>query len=101
MSLIEAELAKITLNCALTMKISLANQLHLVASKLGADSRKIMEAVGADPRINPCYLEPGRRFSGPCLPRDGRMFAYVANRVGIEAAMCLAADKINGMMPNE
>ena len=36
MSLLEAELAKITLNCALTMKISLANQLHLVAKKLGA-----------------------------------------------------------------
>ena len=101
MSLIEAELAKITLNCALTMKISLANQLHLVAEKLGANSKLIMDAVGTDPRIGNQYLEPGRKFSGPCLPRDGRMFAYVAERVGIEAAMCLAADKINGMMPDE
>jgi UDPglucose 6-dehydrogenase len=95
MSLIEAELAKITLNCALTMKISLANQLHLVAQKLGADSRKIMDAVGADPRINPHYLEPGRPYSGPCLPRDNRMFQFIASRVGVVAWLSQAADYIN------
>jgi UDPglucose 6-dehydrogenase len=101
MSLIEAELAKITLNCALTMKISLANQLHLVARKLGADSRKIMDAVGADPRINPHYLEPGRPYSGPCLPRDNRMFQFVAERAEVKAHLAEAADQINWMMSNE
>jgi UDPglucose 6-dehydrogenase len=101
MSLLEAELAKITLNCALTMKISLANQLHLVAQKLGADSRKIMDAVGADPRINPCYLEPGRPYSGPCLPRDNKMFQYTADKAGVFAALSQAADVINGMMRDE
>lgn len=95
MSLIEAELAKITLNCALTMKISLANQLHLVAQRLGADSLKIMDAVGADPRINPCYLEPGRPYGGPCLPRDNRMFQYVARKAGVYAALSAGADLIN------
>jgi len=98
MSLLEAELAKITLNCALTMKISLANQLHLVARELGADSRKIMEAVGCDPRINPCYLEPGWAYGGPCLPRDNRMFRYFAERVGVAAPLSEGADKINEMM---
>jgi UDPglucose 6-dehydrogenase len=98
MSLVEAELAKITLNCALTMKISLANQLHLVASRLGADSRKIMEAVGADPRINPAYLTPGWPYGGPCLPRDNRMFRYVAEKAGIDACLSEAADRINEQM---
>lgn len=98
MSLVEAELAKITLNCALTMKISLANQLHLVAQKMGADSRKIMDAVGADPRINPHYLEPGRPYSGPCLPRDNRMFQFVAEKHKVFAALSISADLINGMM---
>lgn len=95
MSLIEAELAKITLNCALTMKISLANQLHLVAQKLGADSKKIMECVGSDPRIGPAYLTPGWPYGGPCLPRDNRMFAYVAAKAGVHAALSVAADFIN------
>ena len=101
MSLLEAELAKITLNCALTMKISLANQLHLVARKMGADPKKIMDAVGADPRINPHYLEPGRPYSGPCLPRDNRMFQFVAEKRGVFAALSIAADVVNGMMDNE
>ena len=101
MSLLEAELAKITLNCALTMKISLANQLHLGAKKLGADSRKIMECVGADPRIGPEYLEPGRPYGGPCLPRDNRMFRYVAEEAGVSAVLSLAADEINRMVSDE
>jgi UDPglucose 6-dehydrogenase len=98
MSLLEAELAKITLNCALTMKISLANQLHLVAKKLGADSKRIMEAVGSDPRIGPDYLTPGWPYSGPCLPRDNRMMQFVAEKVGVDAALSKAADRINGMI---
>lgn len=98
MSLLEAELAKITLNCALTMKISLANQLHLVARKLGADPKRIMDAVGTDPRIGHAYLEPGWPYSGPCLPRDNRMFQYVAKQVGVHAALSIAADDINGMI---
>jgi UDPglucose 6-dehydrogenase len=101
MSLIEAELAKITLNCALTMKISLANQLHLVARKLGADSAKIMDAVGTDPRIGNAYLTPGWPYAGPCLPRDNRMFQYVAEQVGIEAHLSIAADSINAMIYDE
>lgn len=101
MSLLEAELAKITLNCALTMKISLANQLHMVAKRLGADSRKIMDAVGTDPRIGQAYLNPGWPYGGPCLPRDNRMFQYVAEEVGIDAALSVAADTINDMLARE
>ena len=101
MFLVEAELAKITLNCALTMKISLANQLHLVARKLGADSAKIMDAVGEDPRINKAYLTPGWPYSGPCLPRDNRMFQYVAEQVGVKAALSEAADQINDAIYHE
>lgn len=98
MSLMEAELAKITLNCALTMKISLANQLHLVAEKLGADSHRIMEAVGSDPRIGGEYLIPGWPYGGPCLPRDNRMFQFVAQSVGVDAALSKGADEINRMI---
>jgi len=101
MSLVEAELAKITLNCALTMKISLANQLHLVAQKLGADSKKIMDAVGTDRRIGNEYMEPGWPYSGPCLPRDNRMFQFTAERVGVNACLSAAADCINKAVGGE
>lgn len=98
MSLTEAELAKITLNCALTMKISLANQLHIVASKMGCNPKNIMHAVGLDPRIGLDYLQPGWPYSGPCLPRDNRMFRFVAAKVGETAPLSLAADEINDRM---
>lgn len=98
MTLLEAELAKITLNCALTMKISLANQLHMVAEKLGANSERIMDCVGSDPRIGHAYLRPGAPYGGPCLPRDNRMFAFVADRVGVDARLSKGADFINVMM---
>jgi UDPglucose 6-dehydrogenase len=98
MGLVEAELAKITLNCALTMKISLANQLYLVAKRMGADADKIMQVVGADPRIGPQYLKPGEPYGGPCLPPDNAMFAYFAKSVGVEAHLSIAADKINEAM---
>lgn len=98
MSLLEAELAKITLNCALTMKISLANQLHLVARKVGANSEKIMDAVGTDPRIGKEYLTPGWPYAGPCLPRDNSMFRYYAKTVGADAPLSQAADWVNEMV---
>lgn len=98
MSLIEAELAKITLNCALTMKVSLANQLYLVAERLGAGPKKVMELVGADPRIGPEYLTPGWPYGGPCLPRDNKMFQFVAHSVGLEAPLSMATDAVNRMM---
>jgi UDPglucose 6-dehydrogenase len=98
MSLLEAELAKITLNCALTMKISLANQLYLVAKALGADSKKIMDCVGEDPRIGHAYLEPGKPYGGPCLPRDNRMFQFVAHRARVKASLSIGADEINRLM---
>lgn len=101
MSLTEAELCKITLNCALTMKISLANQLHLVATKMNCDPKKIMNAVGTDPRIGNAYLEPGWPYLGPCLPRDNKMFQYVADRVGVHAVLSRAADAINDQMVRE
>lgn len=101
MSLTEAELAKITLNCALTVKISLANQLHLVAKRMNCDSKKIMQAVGLDPRIGLEYLTPGWPYGGPCLPRDNRMFQYTARRVGIDAALSRGADEINNRISHE
>jgi UDPglucose 6-dehydrogenase len=94
----EAELAKITLNCALTAKISLANQLYLVAERMGCNPKKIMQAVGMDPRIGQAYLTPGWPFSGPCLPRDGRMFQYVADKAGTDAPLAAAVDEINNRM---
>ena len=98
MSLTEAELAKISLNCAVTMKISFANQVAMVAEGLGISARRVLESVGCDHRIGPAQLRPGLPYGGPCFPRDARMFRYVANRVGKFAPLASATDAINELM---
>lgn len=96
MSNINAELAKISLNCAVTMKISFVNQLSGVCAKIpGADPGAILKAIGKDRRIGLDYLKPGLGFGGPCFPRDNRLFQYVAQSVGVDAALSHATDKIN------
>jgi UDPglucose 6-dehydrogenase len=96
MSNINAELAKISLNCAVTMKISFVNQLSGVCAKIpGADPAVILKAIGKDRRVGSDYLKPGLGFGGPCFPRDNRLFQYVAQSVGVEAALSRATDVIN------
>lgn len=96
MSNINAELAKISVNCAVTMKISFVNQLSAVCAKIpGADPGTILRALGKDRRIGPDYLKPGLGYGGPCFPRDNRLFQYTAHSVGVEAALAEATDRIN------
>jgi UDPglucose 6-dehydrogenase len=96
MSSINAELAKISLNCAVTTKISFVNQLSAVCAEMpGADPRVILRAIGKDRRIGADYLKPGLGFGGPCFPRDNRLFQYIARTVGVEATLAQATDKIN------
>jgi UDPglucose 6-dehydrogenase len=95
MTLIEAELAKISLNCAVTMKISFANQVGMLAERLGANPHVIMDFIGRDSRIGRKCLRPGMPYGGPCFPRDNRMFQHVANRTGMKAELAVATDLIN------
>lgn len=95
MSLIEAELAKISLNCFVTMKISFANQVGLIADQFGADPHKILDAIAADRRIGRAALKPGLPYGGPCFPRDSRMFVHVADQACVRAHLAEATDRIN------
>jgi UDPglucose 6-dehydrogenase len=91
MNLKSAELAKISLNCFVTMKISFANQIGMIADEIGADSRAVLEAVGADARVGNKNLIPGLPFGGPCFPRDNRMMSAISRG----AALSVATDSIN------
>jgi UDPglucose 6-dehydrogenase len=96
MSIVSAELAKISLNSYITMKISYTNQLRLIAEKHpGADINAILNAIGHDSRIGTKYLLPGLSYGGPCFPRDNRLISYVAKQAGLEAPLAEAADRMN------
>ena len=98
MSLVEAEIAKISLNCFLTMKISFANQVSVFADRMNADAHKILRAIGQDRRIGERCLKPGLPYAGPCLPRDNRAFIHAAREARAYADLSHAADSINVAM---
>jgi UDPglucose 6-dehydrogenase len=96
MSIISAELTKISLNSFVTMKISFTNQLRLIAARHpNADIHAILDALGNDSRIGRKYLRAGLSYGGPCFPRDNRLLAYTARQVGMEAPLAEASDRIN------
>ena len=98
MNLISAEIAKIALNCYITMKITYANTLGAICEKVsGADAIAITEAIGMDSRIGKKYLKPGLGYGGPCFPRDNRAFVSFAEAVGAEAKLAKTVDLVNNL----
>ena len=96
MSIISAELTKISVNSYVTMKISFTNQLRMIADRFEkANIHDMLDAIGADSRIGTKYLRPGLSFGGPCFPRDNRLLAYTARQAGVQAPMAEATDLIN------
>lgn len=96
MSIISAELTKISLNSYITMKISFTNQLRMIAEQFPkANIHTILEAIGSDSRIGQKYLRAGLSYGGPCFPRDNRLLAYTARQAGLEAPLAEASDRVN------
>jgi len=96
MNLVSAEIAKISLNCYVTMKIAYANSLATVCEKVpGADAGLITSSIGLDSRIGKKYLKPGLGFGGPCFPRDNVAFAAFARKVSEKAKLAEMVDEVN------
>ena len=69
-----AELAKISINCFLTLKTAYANLIGEIAIESGEEKNiaAILDAIGGDDRIGNKYMGYGFPASGICLPRDLR-----------------------------
>jgi len=91
-----AELAKISLNAFITMKITFANTLAEIAEKIpGGDATVISQMLGFDSRIGRKYLTGSLAYGGPCFPRDNKAFTSVARRFGCQVKLSLATDEVN------
>jgi UDPglucose 6-dehydrogenase len=96
MNLINAEIAKLSLNTYLTTKISYANMLADICERLpGADVDVVTSAIGLDARIGSKYLKGAISFGGPCFPRDNVAFAALARTVGARADIAEATTQLN------
>lgn len=91
-----AELAKLSLNTFLTMKIAYANTLGEICEAIpNADAAEVTKIIAKDSRISPKFLTPGMPYGGPCLPRDTVAFSAMASSLGIKSAIADATKQVN------
>jgi UDPglucose 6-dehydrogenase len=96
MSLVSAEITKLSLNSYITVKISFANTLANICEAIpGANIDDVTRALGADKRVSPYYLKGGPSFGGPCFPRDNRAFVAFAKKYGSDAMLIKTTDAVN------
>ena len=94
-----AELIKVTSNAFLALKISFANSIAKLADKSDADVVEVMNAVGADTRIGPAFLNAGRGYGGGCFPKDVSGLISSALEYGVDLDIMQAAQQVNASMP--
>lgn len=97
--LASAELIKVTANAFLALKISFANSIAQLADKSGADVVEVMDAVGADKRINRAFFNAGRGYGGGCFPKDVSGLIASGLEYGVELPIVQATKAVNDGMP--
>jgi len=96
MSLISGEVAKVSLNAYVTMKISFANTVANLCERIpDANVDDITGAIGADKRISPHYLRGGLAFGGTCFPRDTKAFMTISRQLGVDPVLISAVEEVN------
>src|SRR5260370_27669669 len=96
MNPVNAELAKISVNTYVTMKISFANILSEICDNLeGADADIVTRAIGQDTRIGGKYLKGGTGDGGPGLPRETIGVAVASERPATHAGVAPGNHTVN------
>jgi UDPglucose 6-dehydrogenase len=101
MSIENAELAKISVNSFVTLKISYANMLADLCERIpGGDVDIVSDAIGMDKRIGRRYLTGGFGYGGPCFPRDNVALNFVGKHLGASTELLEVNDDFNrGIAP--
>jgi UDP-N-acetyl-D-glucosamine dehydrogenase len=94
----EAEMAKLIENTFRHVNIALANELALIAKKMGINIWQAIEAASSKPfGFMPFYPGPG--VGGHCIPIDPHYLSWKAREMGSDASFIELAERINHGMP--
>jgi len=97
MSKTAAEVAKLSLNCLITTKISFANMISeaMWRANMNDETDKVLDFVGSDPRIGKNCLKAGWGYGGPCFPRDNRALCTFLREHGASDYIPVATHETN------
>jgi UDPglucose 6-dehydrogenase len=77
-----AELAKVSYNTFIGMKIIFANAIGEITRKVGGDSDQVIDVLSSANKriISSAYMRPGMGDGGGCHPRDQIAMSYLAKK---------------------
>jgi len=98
-SLEVGEMAKLLENIYRAVNIGLANEMKIVADRLGVDIWAVIDAAATKPfGFTPFYPGPG--LGGHCIPIDPFYLTWKAREVGVNARFIELAGEVNNSMPD-
>lgn len=78
-----SELSKLTANAFLAQRISSINSISALCEVTGADVDEVANAIGADSRIGPKFLQASIGFGGSCFQKDILNLVYLCSYYGL------------------
>jgi UDPglucose 6-dehydrogenase len=95
----EAEMAKYVANSFLAVKVSYANEIFDLCTKMRVDYSRVRDIVAADARIGASHMDVFdsgyRGYAGKCLPKDSKSLLDLGASYGVELDVLRAADRVN------
>ncbi|WP_131106004.1 UDP-N-acetyl-D-mannosamine dehydrogenase [Ornithinimicrobium sufpigmenti] len=91
---VTAEMAKLTENSFRDVNIAFANELSIIAERLGIDVFELIELANKHPRVN--ILQPGPGVGGHCIAVDPW---FIVSAVPEEAQLIRTAREVNDSKP--
>jgi nucleotide sugar dehydrogenase len=95
MTLFEAEITKLAINCYITSKISYANLIGDLVKTKGYNPNVVLNAMGCDNRIGNKCMDYGFGYGGPSLLRDNKALFYYSSNNKIQINNCFVNDDNN------
>ncbi len=100
----DVELAKYMENAALAMYVTFANEMHNIASAVGADYDETREMWSLDERMHKSHtlvFEEARGYDGKCLPKDIAAIVRASQESGYDPEFLQAVVASNARIRDE
>ncbi|MDP2983203.1 MAG: UDP-glucose/GDP-mannose dehydrogenase family protein [Candidatus Latescibacter sp.] len=95
MSIPSSELTKYASNVMLATRISLMNEIALLAEKVGADIESVRQGIARDKRIGKYFLYTGAGYGGSCFPKDISSLIHTGKENRIDLKIPQAVNEVN------